>query len=267
MIFKQEKGRAGRVDISDLNNNKILQFQHKYYLPIAIVFAFVIPCAVAYYGWGDFWGGLVYAGFARMFFIHQATFLVNSLAHSFGAQPYSTEHTSYDSFITALLTLGEGYHNYHHEFPHDYRNGVRWYQYDPTKWTVRFLSWFGLVSRLVRFPINEMRKANIQVWQQKLDELKKQVDWGTPVDDLPVMTWTEIENLTKHQGRTLIIIENTVHDAGEFLNQHPGGNNILKFWNGRDATQAFNGLVYKHSKAARNLLAHLRIARLKESNE
>jgi len=199
--------------------------------------------------------------------VHQATFLVNSLAHTLGSQTYSTEHTSYDSAITAFLTLGEGYHNYHHEFPHDYRNGVQWYQYDPTKWTVRFLSWFGLVSRLVRFPRNEMLKAKLQVKQQKLDELKKEIDWGTPVEKLPVMTWEEIENATKNRGRTLIIIDNVVHDVDQFLHQHPGGSKILMFWSGRDASQAFNGLVYKHSKAARNLIAHLRIARLEENLE
>jgi stearoyl-CoA desaturase (delta-9 desaturase) len=34
--------------------------------------------------------------------------------------------------LLALLTMGEGYHNYHHEFQHDYRNGVKPWQFDPT---------------------------------------------------------------------------------------------------------------------------------------
>jgi len=267
MVFKQDSRRAGRVDISDLNNNPILQFQHKYYLPIAILFAFVLPCSIAHFGWDDLWGGLIFAGFGRMFFVHQATFLVNSLAHSFGSQTYSTEHTSYDSAVTAILTLGEGYHNYHHEFPHDYRNGVSWYHYDPTKWFIRTLSWFGLTSRLVRFPKNEMLKAKLQVKQQKLDELKKRIDWGTPLDQLPTMTWKEVEYETKNRGRVLIVLDNVVHDAEQFLHQHPGGSKILTFWSGRDASQAFNGLVYKHSKAARNLIAHLRVAKLRETLE
>jgi len=266
MIFRQDSRRTGSVDISDLNDNAILLFQHKYYIHIALFFGYVFPCFVGYYFWNDFWGALIYAGFGRMFAVHQGTFLVNSLAHSYGSQTYSTEHTSYDSAITALLTFGEGYHNYHHEFPHDYRNGVSWYQYDPTKWSIRLLSWFGLVSRLVRFPVNEMLKAKLQVKQQKLDELKKQIDWGTPVDQLPVMTWEEVNNLIK-KGRYLIVLDNQVLDTEQFLNQHPGGKSILSFWNGRDATQAFNGLVYKHSKAARNLVSHLRMARLQEKLE
>jgi len=267
MVFKQDSRRAGRVDISDLNSNPILQFQHRFYLPIALFFAFGLPCVIAHFAWDDIWGALVFAGFGRMFFVHQATFLVNSLAHSFGSQTYSTEHTSYDSAVTAFLTLGEGYHNYHHEFPHDYRNGVRWYQFDPTKWTIRFLSWFGLVSHLVRFPKNEMLKAKHQVKQQKLDLLKKEIDWGTPIEQLPVMTMADVEFATTVKGRTLVIIENAVHDVDQFLDQHPGGRKLLQFWSGRDATQAFNGEVYKHSKAARNLVAHLRVARLEEHLE
>jgi len=267
MVFRQDSRRTGRVDIQDLNSNPILQFQHKYYLPIAIFFAFVLPCGIAHYFWDDFWGGFVYAGYGRMFFVHQATFLVNSLAHSYGSQTYSTEHTSFDSAITAVLTLGEGYHNYHHEFPHDYRNGVMWYHFDPTKWTLRLLSYFGLVDRLVRFPRNEMLKAKLQVKQQKLDELKKTIDWGSPIDQLPVMTWEQVEQQTAKRGRKLIVLEGFVLDIEQFLSQHPGGNSILNFWTGRDATQAFNGLVYKHSKAARNLVGHLRVAKLQERVE
>ena len=53
-----------------------------------------------------------------------------------------------DNYIIALLTFGEGYHNYHHTFSYDYRNGVRWYHFDPTKWLIWTLSKFGLASRL-----------------------------------------------------------------------------------------------------------------------
>jgi stearoyl-CoA desaturase (delta-9 desaturase) len=76
---------------------------------------------VAGLGWGDWWGGLVYAGIMRACFVQQATFCVNSLAHWLGEQPFDDRRTPRDHFITALVTLGEGYHNFHHEFPSDYR--------------------------------------------------------------------------------------------------------------------------------------------------
>ena len=54
--------------------------------------------------------------------------------------------------ITALVTVGEGYHNFHHQFPMDYRNAIKWYQYDPTKWFIWTMEKFGLASQLkVRF--------------------------------------------------------------------------------------------------------------------
>lgn len=268
MVLKQDSRRSGRVDISDLNAHKWIMFQHRNYLPIAMTFGFALPLAIATFGWGDPAGALVFACFGRMFFVHQATFFINSLAHTFGNQTYSKEHTSYDSIVTACLTLGEGYHNYHHEFPHDYRNGVRWYHYDPTKWTIRLLSVFGMATRLVRFPTNEIEKAKVQVRQQELDEDKAAIDWGVPLDDLPVMNWETVAGRTKgEKGEKLIVIEGIVHKLDEFFAQHPGGTRILEFWNGRDATNAFNGEVYKHSKGARNLLAHFRIARLEEKLE
>jgi len=105
------------------------------------------------------------------------------------------------------------------------------------------------------------------VKQAKLDAMKKTIDWGTPESQLPVMTWEQVEQQTTKRGRKLIVLDNFVLDVEQFLTQHPGGSSILNFWIGREATQAFNGLVYKHSKAARNLVAHLRMAKLAEKLE
>jgi len=266
MILKQDGRRSGRVDISDLNENKLIMFQHRNYLACALFFGFVLPCAIGHFAFNDFLGALVYACFGRMFFVHQATFCVNSLAHYWGEQPFSTHHTSFDSIITAFVTLGEGYHNYHHEFPHDYRNGIRWYQYDPTKWIVRSLSWFGLTWDLVRFPNNEIAKARVQVKQEELDEMKKRIDWGLEIESLPTMDLLELQARAE-KGEKVIVIDGMVYEISKFIGSHPGGEKILLFWNGRDATNAFNGEVYKHSKAARNLLMHYRLAVFKEKPE
>jgi len=266
MVWKQEKGRSGRVDITDLNEDKLIMWQHHNYLPIAITFAFVLPLTIATVFWNDFWGALIYACMGRMFFVHQATFCVNSLAHTLGAQTYSTGHTSYDHILTALVTFGEGYHNYHHEFPHDYRNGILWYHYDPTKWVIKFFSLIGQTAKLITFPENEIRKAKIQVQQAKLDEMKTQVDWGKPVDELPIIGWKDVARRTE-QGEVLIVLDSIVYKVDDFVQKHPGGEKVIKFWKGRDATRAFNGEIYNHSKAARNLLMHFREARLAEKLE
>ena len=70
----------------------------------------------------------------------------------------------------ALLTFGEGYHNYHHEFQHDYRNGVKPWQFDPTKWAAWVLSKVGLASGLRRVPDEKIMLAEIRQKQKQLSE-------------------------------------------------------------------------------------------------
>ena len=109
MVVKQDPKRIGRVDISDLNKDKLVMWQHKNYLWLGPLMAFLFPAIVAYVGWGDFWGGFYFAGMARLVFVHHATFCVNSLAHYLGETSYDDRRTPRDHFITALVTLGEGY--------------------------------------------------------------------------------------------------------------------------------------------------------------
>ncbi len=78
----------------------------------------------------------------------QATFCVNSLAHLVGTRRYDARSSARDSFATALITFGEGYHSFHHRFPFDYRNGPRWWQFDPGKWLIWTLSRVRLADRL-----------------------------------------------------------------------------------------------------------------------
>lgn len=78
----------------------------------------------------------------------QSTFCVNSLAHWLGEAPFDDKHTPRDHLVTALVTIGEGYHNFHHQFPMDYRNAIKWYQYDPTKWFIWGCKQIGLASHL-----------------------------------------------------------------------------------------------------------------------
>eukprot|EP00961_Rhodomonas_salina_P270071 3648629-Rhodomonas_salina.1 len=65
----------------------------------------------------------------------------------------------------------------------------------------------------------------------------------------------------------VVVLDGFVHDLSEFMGRHPGGTGIIKFWKGRDATLAFNGEIYKHSKAARNLVPHFRMGKLVEQLE
>ena len=114
-------------------------WQHKHYLALVILMNIGLP---AFLGWlnGDIISMVLLAGLLRLVVVHHCTFFINSLAHIWGKQPYTNKNTARDNAFLALLTYGEGYHNFHHIFENDYRNGIKWWDYDPTKWLIKLMS-------------------------------------------------------------------------------------------------------------------------------
>ena len=258
MIMKQNPKRIGRTDISDLNDDPVVVWQHRHYLKVVLFMGLIFPTIVAGLFWGDWKGGLVYAGILRVFFVQQATFCVNSLAHWLGNQPFDDRNSPRDHIFTALVTLGEGYHNFHHEFPSDYRNAIEWHQYDPTKWCIWTWKQVGLAYDLKQFRYNEIEKGKVQQQQKKLDQKRARLDWGVPLDQLPVLDWDEYIYEVQH-GRDLVAVAGVIHDITHFIKDHPGGKSMIRSGIGRDATAMFNGGIYNHSNAAHNLLSTMRV--------
>jgi stearoyl-CoA desaturase (Delta-9 desaturase) len=145
---------------SDLLKDPWVRLQHRYYLPIALVMTFGLPTLIGW-GLGSAVGGFVYGGLIRVILNQHSTFLINSFCHMFGRQPYGKENTAKDSFLMSLFTFGEGYHNFHHHFQNDYRNGVRWYDWDPTKWFIRLMAAVGACYRLKKVPQGNIVKARM----------------------------------------------------------------------------------------------------------
>ncbi len=139
-------------NIADLRKDPLVVLQERFYVPIAVFVSFVLPALLGYLHNGAVGalGGLLLAGVARVVAVQHMTFFINSLCHTVGRQPYSDRCSARDSAVMAIFTFGEGYHNYHHEFQHDYRNGVKWWQWDPTKWTIWTLEKIGLTRDLRR---------------------------------------------------------------------------------------------------------------------
>jgi len=264
MLVKQNAKKIGYADITDLQRDPMVRWQHDYYPFIAIGVGVVFPTLFCGLAFGDYLGGYFYAAVLRMVFVHHATFFVNSLAHTLGAKPFSDHHTSYDSFVTALLTFGEGYHNYHHEFPQDYRNGIRFYHYDPTKWLIVGLHYLGLTYNLKNVESDEISKAKIQMLQRNLDYERAVLTTGKKFSELPFITWAEIKDRVA-KGEQLVVIDSLVHNVGGFVHEHPGGRQTLLNWVGTDATRLFNGLDgsnHAHTKEAFEFLGSMRVARL-----
>lgn len=162
MLRNYPSGNPDFRNAPDLQKDPMVMFQHNYYIPMILVTNLGFPALV---GWavGDFWGVMLLAGLLRLVASHHFTFFINSLAHMFGKQPYTDENTARDNFWLALVTWGEGYHNFHHIFQYDYRNGVKWWQFDPTKWLILGLSKVGLTSNLKRVPEFTIKKAEVSM--------------------------------------------------------------------------------------------------------
>jgi stearoyl-CoA desaturase (delta-9 desaturase) len=145
--------------VKDLERDKLVAWQHKYYLADQPRHEFRAAAADWRGSTGDVVGYFLLVGVLRLVISHHVTFFINSLAHMWGLQPYTDQNTARDNGVVALLTYGEGYHNFHHMFAHDYRNGVRWWQYDPSKWFIRAMAWLGLAYNLKTVPWFKIQRA------------------------------------------------------------------------------------------------------------
>jgi stearoyl-CoA desaturase (delta-9 desaturase) len=132
--------------IPDLLSNPRVVFQDRYYA------FFVAGVNLAVFGFGCLFmsplASFYFGVLLRMAMIHHSTWFINSLCHTIGSKTYARELSAVDNAILALLTFGEGYHNYHHAFAADYRNGIRWYHFDPSKWTIWICSKLGMTDKL-----------------------------------------------------------------------------------------------------------------------
>ncbi len=156
-------------NVSDMKKDKLVMWQHRNIYLLGFVLGFIFPTVLGY-AWNGALGalgGFLIGGVARVVAVQHVTFFINSLCHTVGSRPYSSRCSARDSWIMALLTFGEGYHNYHHEFQHDYRNGVKPWQFDPTKWTIWLLSKVGLAGGLRRVPDEKIAAAQEKERQRR----------------------------------------------------------------------------------------------------
>ncbi|OAV00950.1 MULTISPECIES: fatty acid desaturase [Moraxella] len=169
MLRKYPSGQYDYKNIPDLKKDKLLALQHKYYGFWVIATNVVV---LAMIGWitGDMLGTFLIAGLLRLVLTHHFTFFINSLCHMFGTRPYTDENTARDNGLLAIVTWGEGYHNYHHYFQYDYRNGVKWWQYDPTKWIIGLLAKVGLASNLKRVDDLTIKHAELTMQFKRAQE-------------------------------------------------------------------------------------------------
>jgi len=162
--------------VPDLLKNRLVLFQDKFYIHLVIFTNTIISLLI---GWitADYLGAFIFCWLFRLFVTYHATWFINSAAHYWGEQSYSRELSARDNMVVAFLTFGEGYHNYHHTFPADYRNGVRSLHFDPSKWLIWSLSKVGLASGLKKFHtesiMDKLIRLDTNLLMRKASRLEK----------------------------------------------------------------------------------------------
>jgi stearoyl-CoA desaturase (Delta-9 desaturase) len=216
MLRNYPSGEPDLSTVRDLQRDPLVMWQHRHYLPLALIMNFGVPLLI---GWasGDILGVLLLGGVLRLVVSHHLTFCINSLAHIVGIQPYTDENTARDNGVVALLTFGEGYHNFHHMFAHDYRNGVRWWQWDPSKWCIYAMHWIGLTRDLKRVPWfkiqrakldNQFRRAERQLARQaggaRIEHLRRRITEEYEAFRQAVTAWTQLREQWLQEARRAV---------------------------------------------------------------
>jgi stearoyl-CoA desaturase (delta-9 desaturase) len=145
---------------------------------------------------------------------HHVTFFINSLAHMWGRQPYTDENSARDQHFLALITYGEGYHNYHHMFQSDYRCGIRWWHLDINKWFISACALLGLVKNRKRAPMFKVLRARLNMdfkrARQKLEASHVGGRWKALLEAEyaqfaeTVREWQQLQMERVQQGRQLL---------------------------------------------------------------
>ena len=162
-------------NVGDLKRNFLIRNQHEYYPLWAIGAGILTPLLIGALT-GHLLGALLFAVCARITLVYHGTFCINSVCHMFGKATYDIYSTAKDHWLAALITFGEGDHNYHHNFPIDYRNGVRWYHWDPTKWLITILAWMGLATDLKTISKYKILAARLRAKHQSVEDVLKGIE-------------------------------------------------------------------------------------------
>jgi stearoyl-CoA desaturase (delta-9 desaturase) len=149
----KEKGKG--LDMSDLEQDSVVVFQKKYYIPLVLSACFFIPTLVPYLLWNEkFVTAWFFAAQFRYCITLHMTWLVNSAAHLWGDKPYDININPSENTKVAFWAFGEGWHNYHHVFPWDYKTEevVGRYRYNFSAAFIDFFAWIGWAYDLKTVP-------------------------------------------------------------------------------------------------------------------
>ena len=129
-------------------DNKLIDWENKLYKKLVVFIAFIIPTIICRLFYNDNLISCFISVIITILITWHITWSINSFAHLIGDKPFSTEHTSADNHILSFLTSGEGYHNFHHSYPKDYKASKNLISFNLTGWIIYILYKLKLATNL-----------------------------------------------------------------------------------------------------------------------
>ncbi|XP_071558490.1 (11Z)-hexadec-11-enoyl-CoA conjugase isoform X1 [Temnothorax nylanderi] len=147
LMMKQHpavKEYGKNVDMSDIAADPVIRFVDKYHPLIMVPLCFVLPAVIPVYAWNESWDISISSVIIRYVLSLNFTFSVNSFAHLWGNRPYNRTLKSTENPVVSFFAIGEGWHNYHHCFPSDYKAAeLGFYRLNLTTAFIDFMAWLG----------------------------------------------------------------------------------------------------------------------------
>ncbi|OWF37515.1 stearoyl-CoA desaturase 5-like [Mizuhopecten yessoensis] len=149
MVKKHPKvlAKGKLISLQDMYNDPVVMIQKRFYKTSVLLMCFILPTVVPWYFWGEtLWNSFYLASILRYTLVLNATWLVNSAAHIWGNKPYDKTINPSNNLGVALGAVGEGFHNYHHVFPHDYAASEFGVRLNVTTMFIDVMAFLGLAS-------------------------------------------------------------------------------------------------------------------------
>lgn len=134
----------------------------RYYKTLILLLCFFLPSYLPYYLWGESGYVAFYLTLWRYTLVLNATWLVNSAAHMWGNRPYDSRINPAENMFVAFFATGEGFHNYHHTFPHDYQTSEFGWKINMTTIFIDLMSLIGQAYDLRKIPVDVVLKRRMR---------------------------------------------------------------------------------------------------------
>jgi stearoyl-CoA desaturase (Delta-9 desaturase) len=209
-IFSNRDDTADYSTVQDLTAYPELRLLNRFHHAPGVILG-----AVTFFLFG--WTGLVVGFVWSTVLLYHGSFSINSLAHVHGNQRYVTGDDSRNNWWLSILTMGEGWHNNHHAYQSSTRQGFRWYEFDPTYYVLKALSWVGLVWDL-RTPPAEVVNNERRLGRRVVDQVAVQLAATFPVERMAGQVraaWDQVPGLSEIRAELASVAGGARSRAGD----------------------------------------------------